>query len=84
MKAAGRAAGARTPTGARVTAAARTRSHASWGKRHVEKPTKDAFQRPAQSSAASATNTTLYAVTKVHPPTPSPSCTLTCACPPPH
>lgn len=74
VKSAGRASAVRKPTGARVTAAARTRSHAAWGKRHVEKPGKDAFQRPTQSSSASATNTTLYAVTKVplHPT----SCTL--------
>ena len=60
-----RAAADRKLSGARATAAARTRTHTAWGKRHVEKAGKDAFQRPTQVSSTGATNTTLYNATKV-------------------
>ncbi|CAL8468031.1 g7570 [Coccomyxa elongata] len=60
-----RAAADRKLSGARATAAARTRTHTAWGKRHVEKAGKDAFQRPTQVSSAGATNTTLYNATKM-------------------
>lgn len=66
-----RAAADRKLSGARATAAARTRAHTAWGKRHVEKAGKDAFQRPTQVSSAGATNTTLYNATKVTPSAPT-------------
>jgi hypothetical protein len=60
-----KAAGKRKLSGARVTAAARTRSHEAWGKRHVDKASKDAFRRPATTSPLNSTTSNLYNCTKV-------------------
>ena len=55
--------GERKLTGARATAAARTRGQSIWGKRHVAKAGKDSFVAPAAPKASSGL--TLSAVTKV-------------------
>ena len=58
-------------TGARATAAARTRGHSAWGKRHVAKAGKGSFSTEPAPKAANKSNGALAAlsnVTKVHTP----------------
>lgn len=50
--------------GARATAAARTRGHSAWGKRHVPKAGRDCFT-PAAMPKSGGTAMSLSAVTKV-------------------
>ena len=51
--------------GARATAAARTRGHSAWGKRHVPKAGRDCFT-PAAVSKSGGNALSLSAVTKVN------------------
>ena len=58
-------------TGARATAAARTRGHSAWGKRHVAKAGRGSFSTEPAPGAASKSNGVLAALsnaTKVHTP----------------
>ena len=52
-------------TGARASAAARTRSHSSWGKRHVDKEPKAAFKAARNSTVVKAGQDPIVSVTKV-------------------
>ena len=62
----GKDAGERQLRGARATAAARTRGHSAWGKRHVPKAGRDCFT-PAAMPKSGGTALSLSAVTKVSP-----------------
>ena len=58
--------GERQLRGARATAAARTRGHSAWGKRHVPKAGRDSFT-PAAMPKSGTTALSLSAVTRVSP-----------------